>query len=534
MHLLGSSQTFGSAMNGNRNENRSKAGIRFIISRIISGETNLRKIKTEVAKKFSMEKLPKNSEIRKFFPKSKLTNAIQLLLKRKPVRTISGVTPIAVMVRPKGSCRYGCIYCPFTGKAAKSYTGEEPAALRARENLFDPNAQVKSRLTQFLLGGHPSEKCEIIIMGGTFLEMPTDYKYGFVKGIYDALNSRKNKGKTLAEAKKYNETARHRVTGLTIETRPDVCGRKEIDEMLEFGATRVELGVQNPNNLIYKKINRGHTVADVVRSTQLLKDSSFKIAYHIMPGLPGSNMENDIQMIKKLFKDGRFKPDMLKIYPTLVMPGTELHKMLLNNKYEPYTSEEAADVISEFYRYIPKYVRVMRIQRDIPSNFIAHGVKKSNLREMVEAKIREKGIKTEEIRLREAGFLKTEGIGRTETTRMSYDAGKGKEIFIASENYAALAGFIRLRIPFSPYRKELTGSALIRELHVYGEEAVLGKTGKTQHRGIGATLLAEAEKIAREEFGFKKITAISGVGAREYFYKKGYVPNGPYVTKKLL
>ncbi|MFA6531029.1 MAG: tRNA uridine(34) 5-carboxymethylaminomethyl modification radical SAM/GNAT enzyme Elp3, partial [Candidatus Micrarchaeia archaeon] len=376
-------------------ERRTEA-VKYIISRIIAGERNLRKLKNEAGKKFALNEIPKNTELWTMFPKSKLTDEIKLLLLRKPVRTISGVSPIAVMIRPEGSCRFRCIYCPFTGKAAKSYTGEEPAALRARQNNFDPGKQVKTRLEQFRIGGHPNEKCEIIIMGGTFLQMERKYKYGFIKSVYDALNSDGKSGKKtlpskdLETAKKMNETAKHRAIGLTIETRPDICKESEINEMLEFGATRVELGVQNPNDRIYRNINRGHTVKDVEIATRLLKDSSFKVLYHIMPGLPGSSPSEDIRMVKKMFGNERFKPDMLKIYPTLVMPNTELFKMYENGEYEPYTTEQAADVISEFFKYIPKYVRVMRIQRDIPTGLIVGGVNKSNLRELVEAKIREK------------------------------------------------------------------------------------------------------------------------------------------------
>jgi len=511
---------------------KKKQALEFIIDKLLSGEANARslyKIKKFAAKKFSVAVLPKNSEIMGAIPKSKLTPNLVQTLKRKPVRTISGVTPIAVMIRPNRSCNYRCIYCPFTGKAAKSYTGEEPAALRARENDFDPAKQVKSRLQQFFLGGHPAEKCEVIVMGGTFLQTDKEYQNEFIKSIYDALNRKKSAN--LEAAKKMNETAKHRAIGLTIETRPDVCGIQEINQMLGFGATRVELGVQNPNDSIYKKINRGHSVADVISATQLLKDSSFKIVYHLMPGLPGSNPKKDTNIVKKIFEDQKFKPDMLKIYPTLVIPGTELHKMLARGEYEPYTSEEAAEVISEFYRYIPKYVRVMRIQRDIPSNLIYEGVKKSNLREMVDEQIRKKRIEPKEIRLREAGFAKPSELRELKLTRFDYSASKGKEIFLSWENEKHISGFIRLRIPYHPFRKELTDSALIREFHIYGEEAELSKKGKVQHKGLGSALLEEAEKIATEEFGFRKISVISGVGVRKYFYKQGYKLDGPYVSK---
>lgn len=506
-----------------------KLALEFIAQRIISGEKDLRKVKNEACRRFKLSKMPKNTEIRAIIPRTKLTKEIDLILKRKPVRTISGVTPIALMIQPEGSCRHRCIYCPFTGKAPKSYTGEEPAALRAREFEFDPADQIKSRFKQFLLGGHPTEKCEIILMGGTFLEMEEQYKNNFVKSIYETLNGRKSD--TLESAKKSNEKAKHRAIGLTIETRPDVCGKKEINEMLNYGATRVELGVQNPNDAIYKRINRGHTVKDVTKATHLLKDSAYKICYHIMPGLPGSTPKKDIEMIKKLFADERFKPDMLKIYPTLVIPGTILYSMLNRGEYVPYSSDEAAETISEFYRYIPKYVRVMRIQRDIPANLIAEGVKKSNLRELVESMVRKKGITPKEIRYREIGFAKNDDPPKLE--RLDYSASKGKETFISFENKNSIHGFLRLRLPENPFRKELKDSALIREFHVYGEEAGLSKPGMIQHHGLGSKLLSEAEEIVKKEFGYPNIAIISGVGVRDYFYRKGYQLEGPYVTKKL-
>jgi elongator complex protein 3 len=504
--------------------------ISYLVKRIISGENDIASLKKETCKRFHLAEMPKNTEIFAAIPKGKRTKNIQLILKRKPVRTISGVTPIALMIQPQGSCRHRCIYCPFTGKAPKSYTGEEPAALRARENLFDPVDQIRSRFKQFMLGGHPTEKCEIIVMGGTFLEMNSSYKHAFVKSIYDTLNGRKSR--TLEAAKRDNETARHRAIGLTIETRPDVCGKKEIDEMLEYGATRVELGVQNPNDRIYQRINRGHTVKDVENATILLKDSAYKICYHIMPGLPGSSPKKDIEIVKKLFEDDRFKPDMLKIYPTLVMPGTGLHKLMLEGEYAPYSSEKAAEIIAEFYRYIPKYVRVMRIQRDIPANLISEGVKKSNLRELVETRLRERRIIPNEIRCREIGFSK-EQEKNSELTRIEYSASKGKEIFLSFENEKHIFGFIRLRAPHEPFRKELEDSALIREFHVYGEEAGISKPGRVQHTGLGASLLAEAERIAKKEWGYDNLAIISGVGVREYFYKKRYTLKGPYVVKKI-
>ncbi len=510
-----------------------KEAIEAIIGRLLSGERNLDRIKRSACKAHRVGHMIKNPELLAHIPPDKLTRELRSLLLKKPTRTRSGVTPVAVMIEPQGSCSRGCVYCPFTGLAAKSYTGFEPAALRARQAGFDPYLQASGRVSQFEGGGHPADKCEIIVMGGTFLEKPQEYKRSFIKGIYEGLNGAR--AASLEQAIAGNEKARRRAVGLTIETRPDVCVG-HIDEMLHYGATRVELGVQHPDDRIYARIDRGHKVKDVVDSTSALKDSAFKVLYHIMPGLPGSDPKKDVGMVKKLFEDPSFRPDMLKIYPTLVIGGTVLARWAEEGKYSPYGAEEAAEVISESYRHIPKYVRVMRIQRDIPAGRIERGVKKSNLRELVEERIREKGIVPQEIRYREIGFSK-----KTENDpadfrieRLDYRASGGKEIFLSSENgEGRIAGFIRLRFPRRGGRPEITpGCALVRELHVYGTEVPLGGSGGVQHRGLGARLLEEAESAARED-GRDKMAIISGVGVREYYRKRGYSLEGPYMCKRL-
>jgi elongator complex protein 3 len=513
-------------------KNKNKKAALHAARLLLSGRRDLESIKLESALKFNLGCFLRNSEIFAALPKNS-SEELRKLLQKRPSRTASGVTPVALMIRPEGSCKYSCIYCPFTGKAAKSYTGEEPAALRARQYKFDARAQVEGRLKHFQEIGHPVDKCEAILMGGTFLNMPPQYKNAFVKKMYEGFNGKPSK--TLESAKKLNERASSRVIGLTIETRPDVCGKKQICEMLTYGATRVELGVQHPDDKIYKSIHRGHTVKDVETATSLLKDSAFKVCYHLMPGLPGSSPKKDIEMLKKVFQDPRFKPDMLKIYPTLVLENTELHKLVKKGEYTPYSAEKAAEVISEFYRHIPKWVRVMRIQRDIPRNLIFAGVEKSNLRELVDAEICKKGIISKEIRGREIwgrDFPQEEA----EPSREDYEASGGEEAFLSYEWKNKLIGFIRLRIPSSPFLKEIgENTALVRELHIYGSEAPIGSGKKeAQHRLFGSLLLKEAERIAKEEFGKKEMVIISGVGAREYYYKKGYSPKGPFVSKKLI
>jgi elongator complex protein 3 len=516
--------------------------IDYILRGIIAGRTDVETLKHEACRKFRPDSILTNPELLAALQKRGMSASAAMRLRRllikKPTRTLSGITPVAVMIRPEGSCRHGCIYCPAAGLAAKSYTGYEPAALRGRQFGFDPRLQTVSRLKQFEGGGHPADKCEIIVMGGTFLEMPADYRASFIRGIYDGLNGKKSG--TLSGAIHANERAAHRAVGLSIETRPDVCV-PYIGEMLSYGATRVELGVQHPDDRIYRLLNRGHTVKDVADSTRELKDSAFKVLYHIMPGLPGSDGKKDIAFLKKLFADQRFRPDMLKIYPTLVVPGTVLADWAGQGRFEPYPAEEAADIISEFYRHIPPYVRVMRIQRDIPAGRIQSGVKKSNLRELVEERLREKGILAREMRSREIGLRGRRYEPEDFTLRhLAYEASGAREHFLSCENDEGLmAGFLRMRFPKKSGRKGINPAcALVRELHVYGSEVPIsgGKRGAghvaVQHLGLGAKLLEEAEALAAGA-GKNRMLIISGVGAREYYRKHGYSLLGPYMEKKL-
>jgi len=484
-------------------------------------------------------------------------------LLKKVTRTISGVTPVAVMT--VSACPHGkCLYCPRGENAPQSYTGKEPAALRAKQNNFDSWLQIKSRIRQYEELGHPTDKCELIVMGGTFLAQSYKYKYNFIKGCYDAFNQQV--APNLKVAKEFNETAKHRIIGITIETRPDWCSKSHIDEMLFYGATRVELGVQTLRNDIYSKVKRGHTIEEVVKSTRLLKDSGYKICYHIMPGLLVSPGE-DVEMFKQLFSDPKFRPDMLKIYPTLVMKGTGLYKMWMKGEYKPYDVETSVEVISEIYKYIPEYVRVMRVQRDIPVQLIVAGVNKSNLRELVEKRCEKNAIKIKEIRYREVGLSLYKMGGTVEEPKLKitlYEASGGIEYFISYVDPVNdfLFGFVRLRIPYEPFRPEVSkDTGLIRELHVYGSEVPLSHDVVTynpihpgsishgsvsnlnqnglnkqgvvfQHKGIGRLLMRKAEEIAKGQ-GMRDIVVLSGVGVRGYYRKLGYKLKGAYMWKIL-
>jgi elongator complex protein 3 len=457
---------------------------------------------------------------------------------RKFTRTISGVTPLAVMTAPI-SCPGRCLYCPTYPDSPQSYTPESPAVLRARKFAYDARRQVEARLKTFADMGHPTDKIELIVMGGTFLAQPVDYQYRFIKECYDGLNGAASD--TLEKAKRLNETALNRCTGLCIETRPDWCGPDEIKRMLEFGTTRVELGVQTLDEDIYRLVRRGHGVAEVVRATALLREYGFKVYYHWMPGLPGATPEKDLEMSRRLFSDDRFKPDGLKLYPTMVVQGTELERWYREGRYQPYNDATMVDLTIAIKSIVPGYVRISRVLRDIPSKFIVAGLKDS-LRDIVREKMKEEGIECRCIRCREYGHRARAGweIGAPRLVRTDYTAAGGKEIFLSFEDdRETLFGLLRLRIQSRPV-PVLGGPgdnhAVVRELHVFGPEVPLSerKTPAAQHKGLGKALFREAERIARDEFRADRMAVLSGTGAKEYYRTEfGYHPEGDYMVGDL-
>ncbi|MCK9568015.1 tRNA uridine(34) 5-carboxymethylaminomethyl modification radical SAM/GNAT enzyme Elp3 [Candidatus Pacearchaeota archaeon] len=439
---------------------------------------------------------------------------------RKPTKTISGITPVAIMLPPR-KCKHGnCTYCPSLN-VPQSYTPKSPVVIRAAEVNYDSYKQVKARMKAFEVMNHPTEKIEIIIMGGTFLEYPKEFQYNFVKNIYDALNERKSSN--LEKAQKLNEKSKHRCVALCVETRPDVC-IKFIKRMREFGVTRVELGVQIIDDKIYKLIQRGHLVKDVVDATRELKNAGFKVGYHIMPGLPGSNPKKDLELFKKLFSDERFKPDQLKIYPCQVIQGSKLEQDFWAGKYKPYTKEQLEVLLNKMMKLVPRYCRVMRVMREIPPEYLVSGTTRIDLRKVIEADLRKDNSKIKEIRYREIGFASKDTDSNLKLKITKYSASNGKEFFLEIVNDEdILFGLLRLRI--------VNGNAFVRELHVYGQSLKLGERGKiSQHIGLGKLLMGEAEKISQKE-KVKKISVISGVGVREYYKNIGYKLENTYMVK---
>ncbi len=442
------------------------------------------------------------------------------------------------MTQPMG-CPGQCIYCPTYAATPQSYTPESPAVLRAINCEYDARKQVELRLKILTEMEHPTNKVELIIMGGTFPASPADYQYKFIKDCFDALNG--TESDSLKEAQRINENAEHRCVGLCIETRPDWCRQEDIERMLEFGATRVELGVQTLDDEIYKLVGRGHKVSDVVNATRMLKEYGFKVHYHWMPGLPGSSPQHDLELTRMMFDDTRFKPDGLKLYPTMVVVGTELEKWHREGRYRPYDKDIMINLIADIKTYVPRYVRISRVMRDIPAKFITGGLKDS-LRDVVKKKLEEQGAGCSCIRCREYGHRINNGwhTGKPLLTRMDYKASQGQEIFLSFEDeMETLFGLLRLRIQ----DKRLPGLeyppgklALVRELHVYGPEVAIGRSNAVavQHKGLGKLLLMEAERIACEEFGAPIIAVLSGVGARQYYRTDlGYELEAGYMVKRL-
>lgn len=537
---------------------------RFIIEEAIkqniTNKKDLEKLKIQTCRNMKLPGFMSNSKILEYAKEEEL-DQIRPLLMKKPTRTISGVAIVAIMCHPH-KCPHGrCKYCPESSIAPPSYTGEEPAALRARMFKFDPYIQTFNRLYQLRNIGHSIDKVELIIMGGTFASRTLDYQEWFVTQALRAMNDFEKIADSLPknqreieiippvdfqyieDVQKINESSKVRCIGLTFETRPDFSKIEDVNRMLDFGVTRVELGVQTLYNRVYSQIDRGHRIGDVIEANQVLRDSAIKVAMHIMPGLTQSR-KSDLRMFKRLFNEESFSPDMLKIYPCLITEGSEFYEMWKRGEYEPYTSEEAVDLIVDVKKILPKWVRTMRIQRDIPATLINAGVKKSNLGELVYNRLEEEDIQCQCIRCREVGHKKAHGIDvdydNIELLRTDYKAVGGREIFLSYEDTSndILIGFTRLRIPSqNTFRPEITpATALIRELHVYGQMQSIGKTDDKlwQHHGYGANLIRKAEEIAMDEYSKDKMSIISGIGVRDYYRKLGYVKDGPYMSKQLV
>jgi len=524
----------------------------------INDDKQLSSIKKKLSKQYKLSGIPKNADIIAMGNEAEQIK-VRDMLQRKPVRTISGVAVIAAMTSP-APCPHGiCTPCPGGPDSEfcspQSYMGQEPSTMRAIQNEYHPYKIVSTRLKQLKNIGHDISKAELIVMGGTFSARSIDYQEWYTKSCIEAMNDfystewrnevdaigKKVPYITLEDVQLVNETAKVRNTGVTFETRPDWISTEHVDRMLNLGATKVEIGVQSTYEFVLTRMKRGHTVAESVEANKILRDSALKVGFHMMPGLPGMNMERDIRNFKRLFDDPNFKPDYLKIYPTLVTEGTELHEMWKRGEYTALGDEDATELLAKIKSYIPKWVRLQRIQRDIPAQQIIAGVRKSNIRQLAHEKLLHNDGKCRCIRCREVGhnILKDRhpSVENIELTVESYDCCDGKEHFISFEDTTndILIGFLRLRFPGSSHRSELHNCALVRELHVYGTAVSVGEGARNndwQHRGYGSELIASAERISYEK-GYSKIAIISGIGVREYYRKMGYQRDGAFMCKQL-
>jgi elongator complex protein 3 len=487
----------------------------------------------------------------------------ELLLRKIKTKSNSGVAVVSILTKPF-PCPGKCTYCPTEANMPKSYLSREPAAARALTNDFDPRKQIRMRLNALITNGHPIDKIEIIIIGGTWSFYHSTYREWVIKECFRACNNFESsqglplaadaKGnpweagipedrpretkKTLDELQKINETAKCRIVGLSIETRPDYITLDEVRKLREYGVTKIELGVQHLDDAILAGIKRDMTKADIIRATELLRNAGLKVVYHMMPNLPGSDVKKDIEMFRELFRDGSgFFPDMLKIYPCMVLEGSELYETWKAGGFRPYTDAELMEVLREAKKTVPPYVRILRVIRDIPADYVKAGSTISNMRQWLAEDQKKFGWKCKCIRCREVREREV-ALSDCKLMRREYRTIAGTEIFLSfeDEKKELLVSFLRLRLPDKGSEVAfpvLENSALVRELHTYGRMAGIHKEGdQGQHRGFGKLLLEEAEKIAREN-GYEKLVIISGIGVREYYRKQGYEFVDTYMIKKI-
>ena len=536
-----------------------------LVDRILAGEVdrdNLEAAKKDVCGTYSASKVPQNSELLDYADQDK-REELEEVLRRKPVRTASGVSPIAIMTSPE-RCPHGkCLYCPggpdSEFSSAQSYTGHEPAAARGKQNDYDPYGQVTLRLHQLREIGHPVEKAELILMGGTMTARSHDYQEWFVKRALEAMNDydvdgnpQPAEGESFAqdpEAYDFryledviaeNETADVRNVATTFETKPDWCDPEQIDRMLDLGGTKVEVGVQTTFERINREMHRGHGTQDSIDANRRLRDAGFKVGFHMMPGQPGMSKEMCLEDFRRIFERPEWRPDFLKIYPTLVVEGTAVYDQWHTGEFEPLDNDAAAELVAEIKSMIPEYTRLQRVQRDIPADFIEGGVWKSNLRQLARKRMDEHGWTCDCIRCREVGHNDDEPENVTLDVT-EYEVAGGTEQFISFEDREKdiLVGFCRLRFPNDPVRTELRDAAIVRELHVYGSEVGVDSetasagVAQHQHQGHGRRLIETAERRATAA-GYDKLAVLSGIGVREYYREKlGYRQDGPYVSKRL-
>lgn len=516
-------------------------------------QKRVEKIRNQITKKHSGTP-PRNIELLEAYRKLLKNGQIEAnetiyahLVKRK-VRTLSGIANITVMMKAYG-CPGKCIFCPTQPGMPKSYFAEQPAMMRAVRNDFNAYKQVKTRLNGLHAQGHDITKIDIRTAGGTWSSYPVEYQEFFVKSIYFALNEghgefvdEKLATKMINEAKledliKENETTTSRCVGLWVETRPDWVTEEELLRLRSYGVTGIELGIQTTDDKVNAFNDRGHGLKESIKATNLCRSIGLKICHHVMPNLPKSSLKSDLKSIEDLFELEGLKPDYIKIYPCVILPYTKLEKMYKEDPsiYKPYNDEELIKLLCEIKSQVPKYCRIIRILRDFPQQLVLKGTKTLNIRQIIHAR----GIKCKCIRCREikAQSFKAKDV---KLKRENIKVEEGEEIFLSFEDETQdkLIGLLRLHLSTNKenFINELKDSAIIRELHVYGQQKTLATkenlSSKTQHLGYGKKLMQKAEDIAKKE-GYKNIAVISAIGTREYYKRLGYKLKGTYMIKTL-
>ncbi|KAM9616602.1 elongator complex protein 3 [Harpia harpyja] len=512
-------------------------------------DVNLNKLKTKTSAKYGLSAQPRLVDIIAAVP-PQYRKVLVPKLKAKPIRTASGIAVVAVMCKPHRCPHINftgniCVYCPGGPDSdfeysTQSYTGYEPTSMRAIRARYDPYLQTRHRVEQLKQLGHSVDKVEFIVMGGTFMALPEDYRDYFIRNLHDALSG--HTSNNVAEAVKYSERSLTKCVGITIETRPDYCLKRHLSDMLSYGCTRLEIGVQSVYEDVARDTNRGHTVKAVCESFHLAKDAGFKVVAHMMPDLPNMGLERDMDQFVEFFENPAFRPDGMKLYPTLVIRGTGLYELWKTGRYKSYPPSTLVDLVARILALVPPWTRVYRVQRDIPMPLVSSGVEHGNLRELALARMKDLGTQCRDVRTREVGIQEIHHKVRPyqiELVRRDYVANGGWETFLSYEDpeQDILVGLLRLRkCSEESFRPELKGGvSIVRELHVYGSVVPVSSRdpSKFQHQGFGMLLMEEAERIAKEEHGSWKIAVISGVGTRNYYRKIGYELEGPYMVKKL-
>jgi len=512
---------------------------------------NFTALKAKSARKYKLPGVPRITDILSSIPVDYKPKLLPFL-RQKPVRTASGVAVVAVMSKPHRCPHIAmtggvCVYCPGGPDSdfeysTQAYTGYEPTSMRAIRARYDPYSQTRGRVAQLRGLGHSVDKVEFIVMGGTFMSLDKSYKDYFIRNLHDALSG--HKSSSVEEAVRYSEQSTIKCVGITLETRPDYCLKPHLSEMLGYGCTRIEIGVQSVYESVARETNRGHTVSAVSNSFHLAKDCGFKVVTHMMPDLPNTGLERDLAGFGEFFENPAFRPDGLKLYPTLVIRGTGLYELWKTGRYRNYTPDQLVELTASVMAMVPPWTRVYRIQRDIPMPLVSSGVEHGNLRELALARMRDLDLPCKDIRTREVGMKQIQEAvspDDVELIRRDYVANGGWETFLAYEDPSKdiLIGLLRLRkassVAFRPEISEVP-SSIVRELHVYGTAVAVSGRDPTrfQHQGFGMLLMEEAERIAREEHGSEKMLVISGVGTRHYYRKMGYELDGPYMSKMLV